>query len=150
MRVQRFHTYQLAYANLGVSAGSEAAGGSATDSFLVETAYDFWWLKAQAFISTFATGQGIVTTTLPLLTVLMQDGSSQQQLSNEAVPIAAQFGTGEIPYILPQPHIIAGGATFNATVTNLATTAYSVRLLFSGVHVAKGQAPGQRGRIRGR
>ena len=150
MKIQRFHTYELTFANLAVSAGNEAAGGSSQQSFLVETAYDFWWLKSQAFISTYATGQGIVTTTLPLLNVLMQDGSSQQQLSNQAQAIASIFGTGQIPYILPQPHVVAGGATFNATVTNLSTTIYSVRLQFSGVHVERGEMPRQRARMRRR
>ena len=40
--------------------------------------------------------------------------ASQQQLSNQASSIHNMFGSGQIPYILPKPHVVKGGATFNA------------------------------------
>lgn len=128
----RFHTYELLFAALA------AGGGSASDSFQVETAFDFHWLKAQAFIYD-ANGLGVSTLQWPNVEVLLQDGATAQQLSNRAASIPALFGTGQIPYILPKPHRIGAGATFNATAKNLhAANAYSVRLLFSGIHVKAG------------
>ena len=129
---QRFHSYELNFSAL------TAATGSGQDSFLVESNYDFYWMKSEAFVYD-AAGLGVSTLQWPNIEVLMQDGASQQQLSNRAVALASLFGTGQIPYILPKPHAVYGGATFNATVYNKhTTTAYSVRLLFSGIHVDRG------------
>lgn len=142
MAVQRFHTYELTFAALA------AGGGFSQQSFLVETLYDFWWLKSEAFIYD-VNGLQVSTLQSPNLEVVLQDGMSQQQLSNQAVAVAGVFGTGQIPYILPMPHVIQGGATFSATVTNRhLAIAYSVRLLFSGIHVAKGRMPAGQSTLR--
>lgn len=125
---QRFHSYRLLYAAL-------AAAGNAPASFQVETDYDFYWVKAEFF----AYDGGGVATKLPLATVTLQDGSTSQQLSNATLPVAAVFGSGEIPYILPAPHLVKAGSTFNATVYNVsAATVYTIYLVFSGLHVPVG------------
>jgi len=134
---KRFHTYELTF-----SALAAAASGSGT--FLVETLYDFWWIKSQAFIFD-AAGLGVSTLLLPNLEVTLQEGSSQQQLTSQAAAIAGLFGTGQLPFILPTMHVIVGGANFNVTVTNRHTaTAFSARLQFSGVLVMKGTSPTSR------
>lgn len=125
---QRFHNYRLLFTAI-------AAGANAPASFVVETDYDFYWIKAQFFAVTSA---GVALKD-PQLTVLLQDGSTSQHLSNATVPVPAQFGSGEIPFILPAPHLVKGGATFNATVYNVsAATIYTVYLVFSGLHVPVG------------
>lgn len=125
---QRFHSHSLLYAAI-------AAGANSPQSFQVETDYDFYWIKAQFFAYD---GAGTATK-LPLATVLLQDGSTKQQLSNANVPVPALFGSGEIPYILPSPHLVKAGSTFNATVFNIsAATVYTVYLVFSGLYVPVG------------
>lgn len=132
MSVQRFQTYELTFGPLA------AAGGFAQKSFQVLTSDDFWWLKSQAFFYD-VNGLQISTLQSPNMDVLLQEGAAQSQFSNQAVAIASIFGTGQIPYILPAPHVIVAGATFNVIVTNRhVATQYSVRLAFSGVHVAAG------------
>lgn len=128
---KRSFTYELTFAAI-------ATLGTSTASFTVETAFDFYWTKAQAFIYD-ANGLGVSTLQLPLLTALLQDGSNNQSYSNQTAAIPAMFGCGGIPYVLPAPHCIVGGSTVNGTVTNSHNaTTYSVRLQFSGVHVAAG------------
>lgn len=131
MNVQRFHSYVLSFAAI-------AAGANAVLSFLVDTAYDFIWIKAEAFIFD-ANGLGVSMLELPRMNVVLQDGSSKQQLTDNEVPIAALFGTGQIPYILPIRHRITGGASFNAQVFNRHNaTTFGVDLVFSGAHVGRG------------
>ena len=134
---QRFHTYELEYDSL-------AAGASQAQSFTVETLYDFWIFKQQAFVLDVAMEVQAIDGTMPMIDVLMQDGSSQAQLSNKPLALAAVFGTGQIPYILPQPHLIPAGAQFTVTVTNRhSANDYTIRLQFSGVHVPPGGVPGR-------
>ena len=129
---ERFHSYVLS------TAAALAAGANTPLNFLVDTGYDFIWMKAEAFIYD-ANGLQVSTLQLPRLTVILQDGSTKQAINDNEVPIAALFGTGQIPYILPTRHRIVGGATFSATIFNRhANTAFSVDLVFSGMHVAPG------------
>ncbi len=132
-QVKRFFSYELTMGPMAAAAGD-------TDTFQVKADYDFYWFKSEAFVYD-ANGLGVATTQWPLIEVMLQDGGSTEQLMNQAVAVNSVFGTGAIPYILPQPHRIPAGSSFNATATNKhATIAYSVRLCFSGVHVLKGQS----------
>lgn len=132
--LKRFHTYPLLFSALA------AAGGNDSKSFQVETGYDFLWVKAQAFVYD-VNGLGVDPDLWPRLVVTLQDGSTQQAITTGETPIHSLFGSGSLPFILPAPHRIVGGATFNATVFNRhATVAYSVYLALSGVHVEAGAA----------
>lgn len=132
MGANRYFSYEL---TLGPMV---AATGQDTDTFQVQAAYDFYWFKSEAYIYD-ANGLGVSTLQWPNIEVLLQDGATTEQMSNQAAAINSLFGTGQIPFILPQPHKIDGGSSFNVSVFNKhATIAYSVRLAFSGVHVFKG------------
>lgn len=132
--LKRFHTYPLLFSALA------AAGGTDAKNFQVETGYDFLWVKGQAFVYD-ANGLGVDPDLWPRLVVTLQDGSTQQAITTGETPIHSLFGTGSLPFILPAPHRIIGGATFNATVFNRhVANAYSVVLAFSGVHVRPGAA----------
>lgn len=133
MKYERFQSYELTFSALAASTGSDQK------SFQVEVDYDFWWTKAQAFVFD-AAGLGVSRLQWPNIEVLLQEGASNQQLVSQATSINSLFGSGEIPFILPKPHPIQGGSTLVATVTNKhTTTAYSVRLCFSGVQVLRGE-----------
>lgn len=125
---QRLHHYTMLYPAM-------APAAVLPQSFQVETDYDFYWIKAEFF----AYDAAGAATKSPLLAVLLQDGSSAQQLSNIYPPVAAVFGSGEIPYILPAPHLVKAGSTFNATVRNdSGAVTYTLYLVFSGLHVPAG------------
>lgn len=132
MQYERFANYELTFAALAASTGSSQ------QSFQVESNYDFWWIKAEAYVYDSA-GLGVSRLQWPNLEVLISEGASNQQLMNQAVSLNSIFGSGEIPYILPRPHTIQGGSTLTATVYNKhATIAYSARLCFSGVLKLRG------------
>lgn len=132
MGANRYFTYELTMGPL------VAATGQDTDTFQVQAAYDFYWFKSEAYVYD-ANGLGVSTSQWPNIEVLLQDGSTTEQMSNQSASISSMFGTGQIPFILPQPHRIDAGSSFNVSVVNRhATIAYSVRLAFSGVHVFRG------------
>lgn len=132
--IKRFHTYPLLFSALA------AAGGNDAKSFQVETGYDFLWVKAQAFVYD-AAGLGVDPDLWPRLVVTLQDGSTQQSITTGETPVHSLFGSGTLPFILPAPHRILGGSTFNASVVNRHTlNIYSVYLAFSGLHVEAGAA----------
>ncbi len=130
---RRFHTY-------AIDPGVLAFGGATPvdDNFLVEPLYDFIWTKGQAFIYD-AVGVRIDPDIMPRITVIIAEGSSAQPLCDET-PVGTLFGTGRLPFILPAPHVIAGGTTITVQLNNRHTaTAYSCALAFSGVLVERGQ-----------
>lgn len=132
-RVNKFFAYEMTFSALAAVTGTD------TKNFQVNSAYDFYWFKSAAFIYD-ANGLGVSTLQWPNMEVELKDGSTTEQTTNQAAAIHSLFGSGQIPYILPQPHMIAAGASFFAQVWNLhGATAYSVRLCFQGVHVFKGE-----------
>jgi hypothetical protein len=133
-RKERFHSYVLSSAAILFGANQQL-------NFQVDTGYDFIWMKAQAFIYD-VNGLQVSTLQLPRLTVVLTDGATKQSITDNEVPIATIFGTGQIPFILPVRHRIVGGATFNAQVINRhGATTFSVDLVFSGSHVERGALP---------
>lgn len=138
--VNRFFTYE-------VTLGPMAAAGSDVKNFQVQAAYDFYWMKSEAFVYD-ANGLGVSTLQWPRISITLQDGSTTEQMTSQAAAVASIFGTGQIPFILPQPHLIVGGSNFSVTATNNhASIAYSVSLAFSGIHTFKGM-PLQRAQLK--
>lgn len=129
--MKQFHGYELTF-------GSLAAAGSSTANFQVENAYDFYWTKSAAFVYD-ANGLGVSELQRPNLEVTLQQGSSAANLTNQATALENLFGSARVPFILPVPHKIQGGATLNVTVKNQhASVTYSARLCFIGIFVPAG------------
>jgi hypothetical protein len=55
------------------------------------------------------------------VTVLLTDTGTGRQLMNQAVPIQSLFGTGALPFILPNTKILAANAVLAVQVNNLST-----------------------------
>ena len=128
-----FYSYTVLFVSIAPAAVPSLPFQTDTDS-------DFFWMKSTMFADIAGAAQTDSSRVLPLLKVLLQDGASSRQLMKEELPVAALFGSGEIPYILPVPHRIAPGSTFNVSVRNYsaATTYANVYLVFSGVKVYLG------------
>jgi len=77
-------------------------------------------------------GQRIV----PNVGIVITDTGSGRQLMPAPIPIPSLFGTGQLPFILPNPRLFMRNSTIQVTFTNLdATNAYTVRLAFIGYKV---------------
>ncbi|RPH75965.1 hypothetical protein EHM76_00355 [bacterium] len=68
--------------------------------------------------------------------IVITDTGSGRQLMPAPIPIPSLFGTGQLPFILPNPRLFMRNSTISIQFTNLdATNAYSVRLAFIGYKV---------------
>lgn len=122
-----FGVYQVDFAAL-------ASAASATKQIVIQLASDFIWQKGCFFADIAAATQTDSSRVLPSVTVLMTDSSSGTQLMDNPVPVTALFGTGQIPFVLPNPRKFVGGSTINVTVTNFdAAATYNLRLSFIGL-----------------
>lgn len=78
------------------------------------------------------------TVVVPNATVLITDTGSGYQMMDQAVPIGTIFGTGEFPYILPEPKLLPAKATLQLLFSNYdAAAGYNLRLAFNGVKLFK-------------
>lgn len=70
---------------------------------------------------------------IPTVSVLVTDSGSGRQLANIAQPITNQFGTGQLPFILPRPKIFLPASSFTVQVRNFGAADYlNLTLSFIG------------------
>lgn len=95
---------------------------------------DFKWVKAVYYASIANGVFDAGNRPIPNATVQMVDTGSGRQLFNQAVPIPAVFGTGELPFILPVPRIFKARSSINFTVANFdaAQNNYEIELVLIG------------------
>lgn len=78
------------------------------------------------------------------ITLLIVDSGSGRQLMNNPVPWGAIIGSGQLPFVLPQPRRFKARSNIAFTFANFSTgTDYNVFLSLDGRKVfAQGQPPG--------
>jgi len=110
-----------------------AAGLSNTQTIQINADSDFQIEKLTFFADIAAATQTQNSRVIPSCTVLLVDTGSGRQFSDQAVPIASLFGTGEIPFVLKQPKILLARTSLSVTVANFdAAATYTIRLSFIG------------------
>lgn len=121
-----------------------AASGTTTDNVQIEADSSFIWQKgtyhapAPAGTALAASALGLVAgqAIIPNVAIMITDTGSGRQLMSQPIPIPSLFGTGALPFILPNPRLFMRNTTIQIQYTNLdATNAYSVRLAFIGYKV---------------
>lgn len=121
-----FYVHQASFAGL-------AAAAQATTEIKIEADSDFYVYKLVYFADLAAAAQTDSTRVIPLVNVLVTDGGSDRQLMRQPVPVPSIFGTGEIPFILPSPHVFRASSTLSVAVTNFsAAQTYNLVLSFVG------------------
>lgn len=111
------------------------AGANIPKNVTIENDADFLWTKAQYFATINSTAALTVQTTpVPQANFNWRDTSSSQQIFNIAIPISAFWGSGQLPYILPEPKILTMQTSISIDVTNVhATEAYNLTLAMTGI-----------------
>lgn len=121
-----------------------AASASTTDTIQIEADSSFILQKLaffptpQAFGAIAASVLGLVESQrlIPPVSVIITDTGSGRQLMPSAIPIPSLFGSGALPFILPNPRLFMRNSTISVQFTNLdSTNAWSVRLAFIGYKV---------------
>lgn len=123
----------------GVNFLALAAGASATNSINIQADSDFVAQKLAYRADVAAAGQTYSTRVIPLCAVIITDTGSGRQLMNQAINLTDFFGTGESPFILPQPKVFRANSLISVTVANYdAAQTYNLRLSFIGVKSFQG------------
>lgn len=121
-----------------------AASGTITDTIQIEADSSFILQKlamhpvAPAATAIAANALGLVESQriIPNLAIVITDTGSGRQLMPAPIPLPSLFGTGALPFILPNPRLFMRNSTISIAFTNLdATNAYSARLAFIGYKV---------------
>lgn len=109
------------------------AGASKTGSVNVQADSDF---VLQKLTYSADINGGAVTDSsrvIPLVTVQITDTGSGRNVMETAVPVTNVFGSGEIPFILPQPKLFLARSTISISVANYSSnTTYNLRLSLIG------------------
>lgn len=126
----------------GLLAGVFAApapGGNVNGSFLVDASSPFM-LVSQAFKADLAgVAQLSGTLVVPNWLVSITDQSGNRNWQNAGVPLSSVFGTGQLPYFLPQPRLIPANSNVSINVASFeAATTPNARLSFHGYRLYSG------------
>lgn len=116
------------------SVASIAASANATTTINIRAHADFVIHKLTMFSDVAGAAQSDSTRVLPLVTVQITDTGAGKQFFSDVVPIAALFGDGGLPFILPGPRRVAANATLSFAFNNFSiATTYRLYLLLIGV-----------------
>jgi hypothetical protein len=97
---------------------------------------DFLWQKATMQADIAAAGQTASSLVVPLCNLLMTDSGSGRNFMSGAVPLSTIFGTGSLPFILPNPKQFRAGSTLAFALSNYdAANTYNVYLTLWGVKI---------------
>lgn len=110
-----------------VNPGSLAAGASGSDTYQVDSAFNFYWIATTYASDIGGAAQLDATIPIPLITLTIYDGGSRRQLMNDAVPLnsIASCRASE-PYRLIRPRLFVANSTVKFSFTNYSTsTTYS-------------------------
>ena len=80
---------------------------------------DFLWQKFTVYADVGDDGQAADTAVVPGITITIKDTASGRDLMNNAVPLAALAGNGQLPFILPTPKIFQSRGTIQVNVQNI-------------------------------
>lgn len=113
------------------------AGGVVTKTITIQADADFR-IQKLSFAAAIANGpQTDSTRVIPLCNLTITDTGSGRQLMSEPVSLSTIFGTGELPFLLPQPKYLFARSVlkFELTNTSQATTYSSINLSLVGQKV---------------
>lgn len=124
---------------------SLAAAAQTTNVIQFDLDSVFCWLKTVFFADIAGAVQTISSQVIPLATVLITDTGSGQAFSNAAIPVGAQAGTAQLPFIEPSPQFIQPNTSLQFQWTNYsaATTYANMRLELHGFKIYGVAAPAQ-------
>lgn len=110
-----------------------AAGGTVTDTIQIQSDADFIWQKATYFADNAAAQQTDSSRVIPNCLIQITDAGSNRQLFFNPVPIPNVFGTGVLPFILPNPRLFLKSSTIQIDFTSFdAAATPDIRLSFIG------------------
>lgn len=130
-----FYVYQESFSSI-------ANGASATGNINIQADSDFQLQKLTYMASISNATQTDSSRVVPLITIQITDSGSGRNLFEEALPVPALFGTGQLPFILPTPKIFQARSTITLNVANYSSgSTYRLDLSFIGYKIFR-RGPG--------
>ncbi len=124
-----FYTYEAEALGL-------VAGAAANDIITIEADSNFVLQKLNYIADIAAAAFTDDTRPIPLVTIQLTDTGSGRNLMSNPIPIPSLFGTGQLPFILPNPRVFLRNSTIQVAFVNFdAAAAYNVRLAFIGYKI---------------
>lgn len=123
----------------GATFASIAAGAVQTQNIQIEASSYFKWTHAS--METDLAGATFTESAapVPLCSLQISDSGTGRQLFNNAQPLSAIFGNGQLPFVLPVPRGFRPNSNIALTLTNFAAAqTYTVRLALIGVKLFPG------------
>ena len=113
-----------------------AAGGSSADTIAIEADSDFI-LQKLTYLATVADAQTTdATRIIPNVLIQITDTGSGRQLMQNPIGVSEFFGTGKLPFILPNPRLFMRNSTIQIAYTSFeAAVVNDVRLAFIGYKI---------------
>jgi hypothetical protein len=113
-----------------------APAASANDIVNIEADSDFLLQKFAYQADIAAAAYTDSTRPIPNITVQLIDSGSGRQLMQNPIPVSSFMGTGELPFILPNPRKFLRNSTIQVAFTNFdAAATYNIRLAFIGYKI---------------
>lgn len=127
------YSYNVAFYTPG-AASAIAAGATVNGSVNIQADAPFMLLNQTYIANTDNAAQTAATRIIPNAVVTINDTGSGAQMMDQQTPITSIFGTGELPFVLPEPKIFTSNATLQVKVTNIdAAQNINLFLTFNGV-----------------
>jgi hypothetical protein len=115
---------------------SIAAGANASDTINIEADSDFILQKMSYHVDIAAAAYTSSARPIPNVSIQLTDTGSGRQVFSGAIPIPAVFGTGELPFLLPNPRRFSANSTLALSYANFdAAITYRIYLCFIGMKV---------------
>jgi hypothetical protein len=132
-RVIRYpFTYNAVFWTTG-AANNIAAAATATVNVQIDAGAPFLIMTQSYDANSLNAARATATQVVPNAIVLLTDTGSNRTLMDVATPITNIFGTGQFPYVLPEPKLMQANSQLQCQITNIDVAAgYNIRLSFNG------------------
>jgi len=104
------------------------------DVINIKANYDFI-IVSTAYWQDDASAQTDATRELSDVTVQITDTNSGEDFFSEPVYVNSLFGTGQFPYIWPQPRLVLGTSSLKIVAQIFDSSTPKMQLAFQGVHI---------------
>lgn len=125
-------TYHAEFFAAG-AANSLAAGAQGVVNVQIDAGAPFLIVSQSYYANTANAAVTVTTMPAPNIIVLLTDTGSNRTLMDTAVPVPTIFGTGQFPYVLPEPKLMQANSQLQVQATNRdAAVGFNLYLCFNG------------------
>lgn len=113
-----------------------AIGAVQNQSIQILAAADFKWIKSTYQADVGGVAFTTATQPIPNVTIQITESGTSKQLFSNPIPLAAFFGTGQLPFILPIAKIFSARSSVAFQVTNYdSANTYNLQIALHGMNM---------------